>query len=68
MNGDFSRRTFARGKYYRAVLLQQGRIQLDADYNESNVIGQTGHAQAPLPDGDVRRRRLPIARRKYRTP
>ena len=38
MKGDFSRRTFARGKHYSAVLLQQGRVQLDADWNESQAI------------------------------
>ena len=38
MKGDFSRQTFARGKHYSAVLLQQGRVQLDADWNESQTI------------------------------
>lgn len=38
MKGDFSRQTFARGKHYGAVLLQQGRVQLDADWNESQAI------------------------------
>ncbi|BFU92804.1 MAG: hypothetical protein NTAFB01_39910 [Nitrospira sp.] len=38
MKGDFSRQTFARGKHYSAVLLQQGRVQLDADWNESQAI------------------------------
>lgn len=38
MKGDFSRQTFARGKHYNAVLLQQGRVQLDADWNESQAI------------------------------
>lgn len=38
MKGDFSRQTFARGKRYSAVLLQQGRVQLDADWNESQAI------------------------------
>ncbi len=38
MKGDFSRQTFVRGKRYSAVLLQQGRVQLDADWNESQAI------------------------------
>lgn len=38
MKGDFSRQTFAQGKHYNAVLLQQGRVQLDADWNESQAI------------------------------
>lgn len=38
MKGDFSRQIFARGKRYSSVLLQQGRVQLDADWNESQAI------------------------------
>ncbi len=34
MKGDFSRRTFKATKHYRGVLLQQGRVQVDADWNE----------------------------------
>ena len=34
MKGDFTRLTFRRDKHYRGVLLQQGRVQLDADWNE----------------------------------
>lgn len=34
MQGDFSRLTFDPGKHYRAVRMQQGRVQLDADWNE----------------------------------
>jgi hypothetical protein len=34
MKGDFTRRTFRRRHHYRGVLLQQGRVQLDADWNE----------------------------------
>ena len=34
MQGDFSRLTFDPGKQYRAVHMQQGRVQLDADWNE----------------------------------
>jgi hypothetical protein len=35
MSGDISRDTFDRRKHYRAVTLQQGRLQLDADWNEA---------------------------------
>ena len=36
--GDFSRRTFDGADGYRAVLLQQGRVVLDADVNEQAEI------------------------------
>ncbi len=40
MNGDFSRLTFNAQKHYRAVRMQQGRVQLDADWNEQiDIIG-----------------------------
>jgi hypothetical protein len=38
MPGDFSRVTFAPERHYAAVLLQQGRVQLDADTNEQARI------------------------------
>ena len=38
MQGDFSRWTFDPGDGYRAVLLQQGRVLLDADWNEQTAI------------------------------
>ena len=40
MKGDFSRQTYAVGarKHYSAVLMQQGRVQLDADWNEQGAI------------------------------
>jgi hypothetical protein len=38
MKGDFSRDTFDRGKHYSGVLMQQGRVQLDADWNEQQNI------------------------------
>jgi hypothetical protein len=38
MKGDFSRWTFDRRKHYAGVLLQQGRAQLDADWNEHETI------------------------------
>lgn len=34
MTGDFTRSTFHSEKRYRGVLMQQGRVQLDADWNE----------------------------------
>src|SRR5689334_5183803 len=39
MKGDFSRLTFDRLKHYTGVRLQQGRVQLDADWNEQDEIG-----------------------------
>jgi hypothetical protein len=39
MNGDFSRLTFDPAKRFSAVLLQQGRVQLDADTNEQAALG-----------------------------
>jgi hypothetical protein len=38
MQGDFSRTTFDPLKHYSAVLAQQGRVQLDADFNEQAAI------------------------------
>lgn len=38
MQGDFSRWTFDRRNGYRSVLLQQGRVLLDADWNEQTQI------------------------------
>src|SRR5262249_25469785 len=40
MKGDFSRDTFNRTKHYAAVLMQQGRVQLDADWNEQQSIAR----------------------------
>ena len=34
MKGDFSRSTFGRRNHYSSVRMQQGRVQLDADWNE----------------------------------
>ena len=55
MHGDFSRWTFDPERGYRSVLLQQGRVLLDADWNEQaeitahhdevrtrDVVGRTG--------------------------
>ncbi|HVT57248.1 MAG TPA: DUF6519 domain-containing protein [Thermoanaerobaculia bacterium] len=38
MKGDFSRLTFDPSKRFRRVLMQQGRVQLDADWNEQAAI------------------------------
>ena len=38
MNGDFTRNTFDPEKHYTRVLMQQGRVQLDADWNEQAAI------------------------------
>lgn len=38
MKGDFSRITFDVTKHFRRVLMQQGRVQLDADWNEQTAI------------------------------
>ena len=38
MKGDFSRQTFDARKHYSGVLMQQGRVQTDADWNEQEAI------------------------------
>jgi hypothetical protein len=38
MKGDFSRLTFDPTKQYTRVLMQQGRVQIDADWNEQTAI------------------------------
>ena len=38
MNGDFTRNTFDRRHHYTGVLMQQGRVQVDADWNEQVAI------------------------------
>ena len=38
MKGDFTRDTFDRAKHFSRVLMQQGRVQLDADWNEQTSI------------------------------
>ena len=34
MSGDYSRKRFNPEKHYQGVLRQQGRVDLDADWNE----------------------------------
>src|SRR3954469_11270868 len=38
MRGDFSRTTFRSDRHYSAVHLQQGRVLLDADFNEQSDL------------------------------
>ena len=38
MNGDFARMTFDPARHFSRVLLQQGRMLLEADYNEQSAI------------------------------
>jgi hypothetical protein len=38
MKGDFSRWTFDPRRHYTAVLMQQGRVQLDSDWNEQAAM------------------------------
>ncbi len=40
MKGDFTRSTFNRNKHYSSVRMQQGRVQLDADWNEQVDIAK----------------------------
>jgi hypothetical protein len=49
MNGDFTRLTFQPKKSYSSVRLQQGRVQLDADWNEQVDI-QAYHDQTTTRD------------------
>src|SRR6266536_3008939 len=49
MKGDLSSQTFRKGKRYSAVLMQQGRVQLDADTNEQQAI-QRHHAETTATD------------------
>lgn len=44
MKGDFTRSTFRKEKHYSSVRMQQGRVQLDADWNEQLDI--TDHRRA----------------------
>lgn len=55
MKGDFSRLTFDRKKHYSDVLMQQGRVLVDADWNEQQRIHryrtETGTADIVGPSG-----------------
>lgn len=50
MKADLSRQTFDPARHYAKVLMQQGRVQLDADWNEQQDIQQY---QAETEAGDV---------------
>src|SRR5690242_9113079 len=40
MQGDFSRNTVDPRKHYRSVRMQQGRVQIDSDWNEqADIVG-----------------------------
>ncbi|HXI79514.1 MAG TPA: DUF6519 domain-containing protein [Verrucomicrobiae bacterium] len=39
MNGDISRATFRPNRHFHDVAMQQGRVHLDADWNEAQAIG-----------------------------
>lgn len=47
MSGDYSRFTFDPHNDFSGVLMQQGRVQLDADWNELVAIS-TALARRPL--------------------
>lgn len=64
MKGDFSRHTFDPAKSYSGVRMQQGRVQLDADWNEqldlaghlretalTDLVGALAVPLASQPDG-----------------
>jgi hypothetical protein len=60
MKGDFTRNTFKPGEHYSSVRMQQGRVQLDADWNEqadlathrveTETVDAIGSCGAPLHD------------------
>jgi hypothetical protein len=65
VKADFSRMTFAGDKHYRRVLMQQGRVEIDADVNEqiaidahlseltnTDVIGAAGYPVGTDASGD----------------
>ena len=58
MKGDFSRDTFDPLKHFSRVLTQQGRVSLDADWNEQADI--TAH-RTETEARDVITRRSPFA-------
>jgi Family of unknown function (DUF6519)/Multicopper oxidase len=49
MKGDFTRSTFDKKKHYHKVNMQQGKVQVDADWNEQNDI-QSHHERTFLRD------------------
>jgi hypothetical protein len=55
MRGDFSRNSFDPARHAHGVLMQQGRVQLDADWNESQAVAshrvETGTVDVVGPTG-----------------
>ncbi len=64
MKGDVTRESFRQYRHYRGVRMQQGRVQLDADWNEQLAIDEhldrtesrdvIGLCGAPIHDGGFR--------------
>lgn len=64
MKGDFSRLTFDPARHFSGVRMQQGRVQLDADWNEqvdlararveTGTVDEVGHCGGPLHDAGFR--------------
>lgn len=64
MKGDFSRQTFDPARHFSGVRMQQGRVQLDADWNEQADLARhrvetetgdtVGHCGGPLHDAGFR--------------
>jgi hypothetical protein len=48
MKGDFTRDTFKPERHYQQVLMQQGRVQIDADWNEQVSIASRRDATTAL--------------------
>jgi hypothetical protein len=47
MKGDFSRQTFDPARHFTSVRMQQGRVQLDADWNEqADIVRHRAEAEA----------------------
>ena len=78
MKGDYSRFSFDRKKRYSAVLMQQGRLQLDADWNEQvqiaehrnasffrDLVGRSGAPQGNAMKLEVRAGVLTLTRGAY---
>lgn len=69
MKGDLTRSTFKREKHYSSVRMQQGRVQVDADWNEqadiqaylrNRAVGDViGHSGIPLKGGGFEIRPTP---------
>ncbi|MBI4276921.1 MAG: hypothetical protein HY660_00570 [Armatimonadetes bacterium] len=72
MKGDFTRLTFRPSRHYSSVRLQQGRVQLDADWNEqvdiqshrdrTTTLDLVGPCGAPWKGGGFRIGRAPHLR------